>query len=199
MPSWFVELRHAGTHEQLPSLSILRTTCGQALHWLYNSYWSVQRSNLQETMNELRPLLLEYKTYRKKSLKANKVSKQRFGVKVDRLLQSIVGHIDMNTFEDTLIPILLEPGCLVPMGKTKRATLPEVQLTEEICQIWTMALGHFNHIWYNANFLEVLTQAMLYQLYDTADNAAISSTTADPSKPKSVSYTWTLGNCAQLI
>ena len=27
MPLWFVELRHAGTHEQLPSLQVLRNGC----------------------------------------------------------------------------------------------------------------------------------------------------------------------------
>jgi hypothetical protein len=43
----------------------------QALQWLYNNYWSLQRSYLQETMNELRPLLLEYKDCRKKSIKGN--------------------------------------------------------------------------------------------------------------------------------
>jgi hypothetical protein len=42
---------------------------------------------------------------------------QRLAIEEDRILQAIVGLIDVSTFEDTLIPILLEPGCLVPMGK----------------------------------------------------------------------------------
>jgi ribosomal biogenesis protein LAS1 len=29
MPLWFVEVRHAGTHEHLPSLQILRNGCKQ--------------------------------------------------------------------------------------------------------------------------------------------------------------------------
>lgn len=40
LPSLFVELRHMGTHEQLPSLDTLRMACRRALDWLYTHYWS---------------------------------------------------------------------------------------------------------------------------------------------------------------
>ncbi|RCK54949.1 Protein LAS1 [Candida viswanathii] len=40
LPTYFVELRHMGTHESLPSLDILRITCGNALNWLYEYFWS---------------------------------------------------------------------------------------------------------------------------------------------------------------
>lgn len=49
LPSFFVELRHMGTHEQLPSLDILRIGTKMALDWLYNNYWS----NILETYQEL--------------------------------------------------------------------------------------------------------------------------------------------------
>lgn len=39
LPSLFVELRHMGTHEQLPNLETLRLACKQALNWLYDNYW----------------------------------------------------------------------------------------------------------------------------------------------------------------
>ncbi|CAK9435409.1 uncharacterized protein LODBEIA_P01360 [Lodderomyces beijingensis] len=39
LPSFFVELRHMGTHENLPSLDLLRTGCREALNWLYDHYW----------------------------------------------------------------------------------------------------------------------------------------------------------------
>ncbi|CAG8653561.1 6119_t:CDS:2, partial [Ambispora leptoticha] len=42
LPLWFVELRHAGTHELLPSLSILRNGVRQALNWLKENYWTSQ-------------------------------------------------------------------------------------------------------------------------------------------------------------
>ncbi|KAI3405725.2 LAS1 [Candida oxycetoniae] len=39
LPSFFVELRHMGTHESLPTLEMLRIGCKRALNWLYDHYW----------------------------------------------------------------------------------------------------------------------------------------------------------------
>ena len=41
LPSWFVDLRHWGTHERdLPGLEILRWAANEALSWLYEHYWN---------------------------------------------------------------------------------------------------------------------------------------------------------------
>lgn len=40
LPSFFVELRHMGTHELLPNLNILRIASKQALNWLFDNYWA---------------------------------------------------------------------------------------------------------------------------------------------------------------
>ncbi|KAL9933283.1 hypothetical protein V8E36_008001 [Tilletia maclaganii] len=39
LPLWLVELRHAGTHDELPSLEALRTACDIALRWLETNFW----------------------------------------------------------------------------------------------------------------------------------------------------------------
>lgn len=39
LPSLFVELRHMGTHEQLPNLDTLRLASEKALNWLFDNYW----------------------------------------------------------------------------------------------------------------------------------------------------------------
>ncbi|KAI1435982.1 Las1-like-domain-containing protein [Xylaria sp. CBS 124048] len=39
LPATFVELRHQATHEQLPSLSKLRSAATSALVWIWNFYW----------------------------------------------------------------------------------------------------------------------------------------------------------------
>lgn len=39
LPATFVELRHQATHEQLPSLSKLRTAARKALTWIWDYYW----------------------------------------------------------------------------------------------------------------------------------------------------------------
>lgn len=41
LPGYFVELRHACTHERLPSLQMLRMVSSKALEWIKEQYWSV--------------------------------------------------------------------------------------------------------------------------------------------------------------
>ena len=39
LPGWLVEIRHRGTHEELPSLEVGREAVGAALAWLEQRYW----------------------------------------------------------------------------------------------------------------------------------------------------------------
>ena len=39
LPVSFVEIRHAATHENLPSLAVLRMAASRALGWLWSNYW----------------------------------------------------------------------------------------------------------------------------------------------------------------
>jgi ribosomal biogenesis protein LAS1 len=39
LPATYVELRHQATHEELPSLSKLRTATQKALKWIWEHYW----------------------------------------------------------------------------------------------------------------------------------------------------------------
>ncbi|KAK6350142.1 rRNA-processing protein las1 [Orbilia brochopaga] len=39
LPASFVDVRHAATHEALPSIGVLRTTASRALDWLWVHYW----------------------------------------------------------------------------------------------------------------------------------------------------------------
>jgi len=40
LPASFVEIRHAASHEVLPSLVVLRKACNRALDWLWSNYWA---------------------------------------------------------------------------------------------------------------------------------------------------------------
>lgn len=40
LPASFVELRHMATHEELPSLELLRHMTGRCLGWLHDNYWA---------------------------------------------------------------------------------------------------------------------------------------------------------------
>ncbi|KAK9370245.1 Las1-like-domain-containing protein [Lipomyces kononenkoae] len=51
MPTTFVELRHACTHEGLPSLEVLRHAAVQALEWLKCRYWKPELELLRDAEN----------------------------------------------------------------------------------------------------------------------------------------------------
>ncbi|GAA5820654.1 hypothetical protein JCM10212_004320 [Sporobolomyces blumeae] len=63
LPLWFVELRHQATHEDLPSLAVLRQGARQGLDWLYSHYWlptlSASSSAASSSSSTLPPLPLE--------------------------------------------------------------------------------------------------------------------------------------------
>ena len=51
LPASFVELRHRATHNDLPSLVVLRQAAQQSLQWLWNNYWQlidIRSNNLHE-------------------------------------------------------------------------------------------------------------------------------------------------------
>ncbi|KAI8965705.1 Las1-domain-containing protein [Daldinia sp. FL1419] len=64
LPATFVELRHQATHEQLPSLSKLRTAAKKALAWIWDYYWKnlpdEDGSAEDKKLNACQSLLLKY-------------------------------------------------------------------------------------------------------------------------------------------
>ncbi|KAG0699715.1 Las1-like-domain-containing protein [Suillus ampliporus] len=68
LPSWLVELRHAATHEDLPSLEMLREAARESLTWLLHNYFlptinpSAPRLSTVTPLRPVSPLLKQYKT-----------------------------------------------------------------------------------------------------------------------------------------
>ncbi|EDO65258.1 Las1-domain-containing protein [Neurospora crassa] len=52
LPATFVELRHQATHEQLPSLTRLRTAAKKGLEWIWDYYWKHLPEVEDETKGE---------------------------------------------------------------------------------------------------------------------------------------------------
>ncbi|KAI1824686.1 Las1-like-domain-containing protein [Xylaria intraflava] len=75
LPATFVELRHQATHEQLPSLSKLRSAAKNALAWIWNFYWkdlTPANKGIPEDGSHLdtrRDLLVRYLRERDETLK----------------------------------------------------------------------------------------------------------------------------------
>ncbi|KAF8656385.1 hypothetical protein AX16_002571 [Volvariella volvacea WC 439] len=67
LPQWLVELRHAATHEDLPSLELLREAARQSMGWLLHNYF-LPTINPSSSSNPrpppLRPLIPVLKQYK---------------------------------------------------------------------------------------------------------------------------------------
>ncbi|KAF5375020.1 hypothetical protein D9758_000099 [Tetrapyrgos nigripes] len=67
LPLWLVELRHAATHEDLPSLELLREGARQSMSWLLQNYWlptlnpSTASQSKAVTLHPVEPILKQYK------------------------------------------------------------------------------------------------------------------------------------------
>jgi len=62
LPATFVELRHQATHEELPSISKLRTATQKALRWIWSYYWAklaVDPADTENCITYLHKLLKE--------------------------------------------------------------------------------------------------------------------------------------------
>ncbi|KAJ6604255.1 Las1-like-domain-containing protein [Mycena vulgaris] len=71
LPPWLVELRHAATHEDLPSLELLRQAAREAMTWLLHNYFlptlnpSTVPPPQAAPLRPLAPILKLYKSLRK--------------------------------------------------------------------------------------------------------------------------------------
>ncbi|KAF8526244.1 Las1-domain-containing protein [Hysterangium stoloniferum] len=75
LPLWLVELRHASTHEELPSLELLREGTREAMSWLLRNFFLPTLSpnsggeTVQTMPSSLQPTLLQYKQLLKSTIR----------------------------------------------------------------------------------------------------------------------------------
>ncbi|KAF4607063.1 hypothetical protein EYR38_001120 [Pleurotus pulmonarius] len=150
LPAWLVELRHAATHEDLPSLELLRQASRESLTWLLNNYFlpilnqSTSAEPQPKALPPLLPLLKRYKTLVKATLRDASL-RTRYKANLSTMLKEIegwiadakvaaniaIGGIDWSaTTEDEdprekwaldrLSDVLLLKSVLVPLSKKKR-------------------------------------------------------------------------------
>ena len=60
LPRALVDLRHQATHNELPSLAVLRTGAGMALQWLVESYWKQQAECIAIGQSKINDTLRAY-------------------------------------------------------------------------------------------------------------------------------------------
>ncbi|KAG8220139.1 Las1-like-domain-containing protein [Butyriboletus roseoflavus] len=92
LPSWLVELRHAATHEDLPSLELFREAVRESLSWLLRNYFdptlnpSTSTSSL--SLRPITPLLRSYKLLMKTVARDESLRKQ-YQDEIDAVMRDI--------------------------------------------------------------------------------------------------------------
>ncbi|TGZ82884.1 Las1-domain-containing protein [Ascodesmis nigricans] len=127
----FVEIRHAATHEELPSLQVLRRMAGRALEWLWWHYWCAIDNKDVEAGGEVaeeevmlekaRVLVRRWRMVRKEAPgRELKDGDQSEGAKDARaVVKELVEIGKRNEGLEAVVGALLEVKALVPKGKKK--------------------------------------------------------------------------------
>lgn len=190
MPVWFVELRHVSTHEHIPSLVVLRSACHQALHWLMESYWGRQSRRLPEdTLVQVRDALSVYIQTRELaqnctvSKPAKRASKEEVVSQISSALTAydnakdalskLISKLHPDAVRLYVVPVLLEPGFLVPNSKKHRSKFPDCQLSKTLAGEWSGVFGMFVESWGEPLFFEELLSGIVDALVPDSNQSGI--------------------------
>ncbi|VDB82955.1 unnamed protein product [Peniophora sp. CBMAI 1063] len=197
LPGWLVELRHAATHEDLPSLELLRQAAGESLDWLFHNYFMPTLNPLTASTRRLAeprplgPLLAQYKSLSKVTSRDTTLTNQ-YQAEIQTCLREIerwiseakisasstLGLVDGDEDDreaqalDQFCVELLARGVLVPLSKKKRLP-PKGQAFPPagIVAIWTPLLDHV--LLHHPSFPSVfMTRAILSLLPRTTEEQA---------------------------
>ncbi|KAI7871810.1 Las1-like-domain-containing protein [Spinellus fusiger] len=150
LPLWFVELRHAGTHEHLPGLAALRDACSQALNWIRECYWKVVLApenpiELDENaMNHVKTLLNTYKEARKTLIKESKAMGSSNKLPTENALNKLLKHLTPDMVSVGVVNLLVSVGGMVPVGKKKRASVENMSLSDALIDLWKPLIQTLN-------------------------------------------------------
>ncbi|KAJ1926661.1 rRNA-processing protein las1 [Tieghemiomyces parasiticus] len=145
MPPYFVTVRNAIAHEELPALPLLRKVTTEALGWLQTHFWQPQgvvESATTDNLHWLRSRLAAYE----RDVGALSTKRSRQDRKLDRaafaevLVEELYEHLGSGHVHRLLIPVLCEEGIIVPPGKKTRSTYPAVGLDPALYSRWSPVL-----------------------------------------------------------
>ncbi|CAO3617577.1 unnamed protein product [Mucor hiemalis] len=201
LPSWFVDLRHASTHERLPSLTVLRAGALQAVGWLHDNYWihNIKPKQQQQGNPKIKEKLNGYKECRKSYIKEKYSGKKDDPNPYVSCIQTLIEMIDEDVIREDIIPLLLGVGGLVPTGKKKRASSEDMTISKGLIELWTPLIQGLDVGF--PNFGNILISSVIDKLninYDFVINETLLNpyaafTTQDTEDPtKAPSYLLTL-------
>ncbi|KAF9960442.1 rRNA-processing protein las1 [Mortierella alpina] len=217
MPIWFVELRHTATHDYLPSLTILRSATNQALAWINDNYWIPQlvsvrldetlTPDMKQAMSEdVHHMLENHRSEKERQIDENTMPQpKQEALVVGRLARDLIKRCRSgDELLDTVVPILLEPGMLVPRSKKMRASARDLTLSNlgrlvDLC--WMPLLNRLHTDLKGTSrstdgeplsFWARLLDGMLDKLIEANKSSAQATATTEKSAAKAGSYLITI-------
>ncbi|KAJ3104528.1 hypothetical protein HDU96_008909 [Phlyctochytrium bullatum] len=151
LPSWFTDLRHAGTHDYLPGIDALRMGCDRALHWLHDNYWVPQQAYAKDTGTEVRELLDKYRDI----------------LEDPNITEEITSFILTDSYSDFLMPTMLASGYMIHDLKGPVPSYPDLEVGEPRGNWWWRAVEWFEQQW--PGFFEDFLLALINLLCEPSD------------------------------
>ncbi|CAL1696177.1 unnamed protein product [Somion occarium] len=177
LPAWLVELRHAATHEDLPSIELLRQAAHDMMAWLLNNYWlptlnpTVTRDASLRThyQPEINKVVREIERWTSEAKVAANLALGTFDWDVgDESLDLDQEDVREKWALDRLCDVLLAKGILVPQSKKKRVTSASMlDRTPSNLLIWKPLLEHIHSL--HPNFSSILISRIVATLLTDTD------------------------------
>lgn len=170
LPGWFVDLRHAATHDYLPCLPVLVNGCTQALEWLTVNYWQKMMVNAATAVEErdVDAVLKKYKDDRRIEIKA-KDNTKRASVSI-RALDSAIWSKSLT--RSALVSNIVGMGYLIPSSKSQRAGA-DFELPSTSLDLWGPLLERIDSA-HDESFLFTLFLEIVHVLYSSNESGSIS-------------------------
>lgn len=165
-PGWFVDLRHAATHDYLPCLSVLENGCSQALDWLRENYWRkmIQVMRPGHENDTIFALLKQYKVARRAELKKEEAPRSSL-----RVLESLC--LGLPTCQ--IISKLIGIGYLIPSSKSQRSSGRDYKINDTLLDLWLPFLKKIDDL--DRSFMFALFLQMVETVYTPTDQSSVSS------------------------
>lgn len=120
IPLYFVEIRHTATHDELPSLELLRQVGIRARTWLWDNYWAKIKKPIVSTVfsgaveNEVKTLTREWRRLRRDSL-TKEVRRNDISVYGQQYWNLVKMFVQYQTVDEyNMISVFLTANILVP-------------------------------------------------------------------------------------
>lgn len=164
-----VDVRHAATHDTMPSLQLLRDAAREALVWVFDKYWAPESVDMVEFTDDqgnvdeyaqqnIYDSLDFYKTSRKVELKSGLDD----SVALKVLESTMTIDWDSRITRHTVIKKLMTLGMLVPINKKKRVLVSTKKMPVELLKLWSPALERFDSIWPHSFYTELLSACNMH-------------------------------------